>query len=418
MLLQHFSMHLWMSKKDSFRGSSKRKSVQRFFQEIQKVFSLKLTTDRWVDSLGSIIKMRKSGQSTNGVLAEIIDNLLSLFDITSRVTTNGVKIQMSPFEDHVKCDQKLHSLYRTAAGKLLWMSQLRDDIKCPVKELSRLVSNSQEPDIENLKHLLKYVNQTRDFNFVMIQVPAPNAQGVKVSSRLRLSATHIQIGPDVKRRDDQQAVRWSLCSQSALLRQAELRQVCRIHQQKRSSLLWLKHQWNHWRSSMSCRNSGQKDSYKRRQHCFAVKTDFSTSKTMASHLGISRKSKHVELKHLWIQDIFFQGVISLEIAGTRSTPTDMLTEFVQAAALGQHLLKFNLFKDPHLSQVRSYSMCKAAQGSHARQRRSIFKSTWCSSSRRSTRQSSTSRQGIDKRSKLHVSHWFSSRKAGRSHSQM
>ena len=72
-----------------------------------------------------------------------------------------------------------HSLFRTAVGKLLWMSQLRDDIKYSVKELSLSLSNSQEPDFNKLKHLLKYVNQTRDFVFVMEpHIPAPNSQGL------------------------------------------------------------------------------------------------------------------------------------------------------------------------------------------------------------------------------------------------
>ena len=56
-----------------------------------------------------------------------------------------------------------HSVFRTAMRKLLWMSQLRDDIKYPVKELSRSLSNPQ----------------TRDFIFIMEpQVPAPNSQGL------------------------------------------------------------------------------------------------------------------------------------------------------------------------------------------------------------------------------------------------
>ena len=61
----------------------------------------------------------------------------------------------------------MHSRFRTAVGKLLWTSQLRDDIKFPVKELSRSLINPQDVDFENLIHLLKYVNQTRDYVYVM-----------------------------------------------------------------------------------------------------------------------------------------------------------------------------------------------------------------------------------------------------------
>eukprot|EP00971_Amphidinium_carterae_P033775 665473-Amphidinium_carterae.1 len=43
-----------------------------------------------------------------------------------------------------------HSMYRTAVGQLLWVSQLRADIAFVVKELSRSL---QQPDNEDLKNL-------------------------------------------------------------------------------------------------------------------------------------------------------------------------------------------------------------------------------------------------------------------------
>ena len=72
---------------------------------------------------------------------------------------------------------------------------------------------------------------------------------------------------------------------------------------------------------------------------------------MASGLGISRKSKHIELKHLWVQDVLSEGIISLESVGTHRNPSDVLTRCVQAAILGQHIPRLHLFKDPALSQV-------------------------------------------------------------------
>ena len=58
------------------------------------------------------------------------------------------------------------------------MAQLRDDLKYPVKELSRSLVNPQDQDVKNLVHLLKYVNQTRDFVFVMEpQLPVRNQDG-------------------------------------------------------------------------------------------------------------------------------------------------------------------------------------------------------------------------------------------------
>ena len=65
--------------------------------------------------------------------------------ITSSVATTGVKLPDQQVEQ-VKCDSKAQSMFRTALGKLLWMSQLRD-VKYAVKELSRALSKPQASDI-------------------------------------------------------------------------------------------------------------------------------------------------------------------------------------------------------------------------------------------------------------------------------
>ena len=108
---------------------------------------------------------------------KFIDELLKIYEITGKVTTTGLKLQL-PEDLKVPCGKVTHQKLRTAVGKLLWMAQLRDDLKYPVKELSRSLINPQDQDIKNLVHLLKYVNQTRDFVFVMEpQLPVRNQEG-------------------------------------------------------------------------------------------------------------------------------------------------------------------------------------------------------------------------------------------------
>ena len=108
-----------------------------------------------------------------------------------------------PHDSNFKLSQKIKRLNVTksfnkssAFGKLLWMAQLRDDLKYPVKEHSRSLISPQDQDIKHLIRLLKHVNQTRDFVFVMEpQLPS----GIrKASFRFRLSAIQIQIGQIVK----------------------------------------------------------------------------------------------------------------------------------------------------------------------------------------------------------------------------
>ena len=116
-------------------------AVQKFIQDVQETFSLKhveyLTPDHPVEFLGQIIKVKKSGQITMEFPQKLIDNLLNLLKVTGRSTTNGVKTQTISKEDQVKCDKKhAFKIQDSYWQTLSCMSQLRDDIKLPVWELS------------------------------------------------------------------------------------------------------------------------------------------------------------------------------------------------------------------------------------------------------------------------------------------
>eukprot|EP00971_Amphidinium_carterae_P093281 1845746-Amphidinium_carterae.1 len=51
-------------------------------------------------------------------------------------------------------------MYRTAVGQLLWVSQLRVDIACAVKELSRALQEPDNEDLKILEQLLRYIKGT------------------------------------------------------------------------------------------------------------------------------------------------------------------------------------------------------------------------------------------------------------------
>ena len=156
--------------------------VTDFIMMIQEEFTLKhvnfLTSENPVEFLGRTIKRLKNGNITMDFSQKFIDELLKIFEVTGKVTTTSLKLQVLPEDQKAQCDKVIHQIYRSAVGKLLWMAQLRDELKYPVKELSRSLINPQDQDIKNLVHLLKYVNQTRDFVFVMVpQLPIRNQEG-------------------------------------------------------------------------------------------------------------------------------------------------------------------------------------------------------------------------------------------------
>ena len=93
--------------------------------------------------------------------------LIQLLWFISGKESTGLKLQALSEDQTAQCDRVILQKFRSPVGKLLWMAQLRDDLKYPVKKLSRSLINPPDQNIKNLIRLLKHVNQTRDFIFVM-----------------------------------------------------------------------------------------------------------------------------------------------------------------------------------------------------------------------------------------------------------
>ena len=312
---------------DDLIVSGEAQAVQTFIQEIQKTFNLKhvdyLTVNSPVEFLGRVIKVKRSGQITMEFPQKLIDNWLGLFDVKGKSTTNGVKIHQVPKEDQVQCEKGMHSKFRTAIGKLLWMSQLR------VMTSSSLSRNCQG-------HLSVEIVSFSDSDWA----------GCQRSRRRSTSGSLITL--------------YSVNLSSTSRTQASVSHSsaeAKLYAMTQASVdsLAIKHFIKELKSEILSRDVK-----------ITLKTDSSAGKTMASRLGISKRSKHIELKMLWIQDILSEGVMSLEKVGTHHNPsdnvTDILTKLVQASVLGNHLPKLNLFRDSAVSQVFKVSSIVRVHG--------------------------------------------------------
>ena len=63
---------------------------------------------------------------------------------------------------------------------------------------------------------------------------------------------------------------------------------------------------------------------------------------MASRFGTSRKTRHVQLRYLFIQDLVQEGVISLHKVQGTLNPADVATKWVTLETLVRHLGKLGL----------------------------------------------------------------------------
>ena len=68
-----------------------------------------------------------------------------------------------------------------------------------------------------------------------------------------------------------------------------------------------------------------------------VFTDSSAGKSMSTRFGASKKTRHVELRFLFMQELVQQGILQVKkVAGT-SNPADVLTKYVSREVLQRHL---------------------------------------------------------------------------------
>ena len=73
-----------------------------------------------------------------------------------------------------------------------------------------------------------------------------------------------------------------------------------------------------------------------------VYTDSSSGKALASKLGLTRKSKHVQLRFLFMQDLVASGQLKLSRVPSERNPADVLTKYLQASTLHKLLPKLGV----------------------------------------------------------------------------
>ena len=68
-----------------------------------------------------------------------------------------------------------------------------------------------------------------------------------------------------------------------------------------------------------------------------VLTDSTSATSLVKKMGLNRRSKHIELKFLWLQDHHKNGVIKIKRVSSQENPADIFTKTVSASTLAKHL---------------------------------------------------------------------------------
>ena len=73
-----------------------------------------------------------------------------------------------------------------------------------------------------------------------------------------------------------------------------------------------------------------------------VHTDSTGAKAVCTRTGLSPKTKHMQLRYLWLQQIFADSTASLHKVGTLDNIADLCTKFVNVGVLDKLNSKIGL----------------------------------------------------------------------------
>ena len=263
---------------------------------------------------------------------EYIDTMLDDFGLkdckgaitpgtSGRKTTDGVS----------QLDSQGATNYRKGVGKLMWITPIRADIYFAVKELSRALREPTEDDLARLKHALRYVSGTR--NYTLIIKPT-----VKATNHIE---TTCAVDSD-----------WAGCQDT---RKSTSGGVLRIL----GSAL---HAYARTQSTIATSSgeaelyaigSGASEALGAAQFLqesrlalttsITIETDSTAAKSIATRTGVSKLTKHIQFRFLYIQDLVKNSVLRIVKVHTSVNPADVMTKHLTQHVLKKHLDNLGLW---------------------------------------------------------------------------
>ena len=225
-----------------------------------------------------------------------------------------------------------HKRYRMAVGRLQWLAPLRPDIMYAVKELARALHSPTFEDLAKLKHLLRYFKGTLKYYFVLrvsILVFSDNVIEIDVyvdsdwagCTKTRKSTTGFIVylfGSPIHFGSRTQDVPATSSGEAELYAMGTGSNEA-LH--LRSFLL----------------ESKITKSVKIKIH-----TDSSAGKSIACRMGLQKRTRHVQLRFLFIQHLVSNNMISIHKIPGDDNQSDVFTKYVKADVLQRHLEKIGI----------------------------------------------------------------------------
>ena len=259
-----------------------------------------------------------------------IEKILAEADMTKcrLALTPGVDSLRKKIEEEEPLDKEQHSYYRRTVGQLLWLCPVRPDVTFAVKELSRGVSAPTSGHLNKLRHLLRYLYSTKEHK-------------VELRPKVLLDAKNTCLNVTCYADSD-----WAGCtatrkSTSGVLCSVLGSTICTISRTQQTLAL------SSGEAELYALGLGIAESLFIRSLILEsnlattckilVFTDSTAGKSMATRFGTTRKTKHIELRYLYMQELVVSGLVIIKKVLGTNNPADILTKYVSKDVLHRHL---------------------------------------------------------------------------------
>ena len=315
-----------------------KKTTEFLFSELQKQLCLRsegvLEPGTSISFLGRCITRREDSIEMS-MPTSYIDKMLEQLDMLKcrHAATPGTDSLRKLIDSEELLSPEDHRLYRRIVGQLLWLSSIRPDIQFAVKELSRGLTSPTEDHRTKMKTLLRYLAGTKPMVFTLRPKIIPHSKqttfdidtyvdsdwaGCATSRRSTSGMALYFLGTLITSQSRTQAT-VALSSGEAELYAIGLGVSESLF--IRSLLL----------ESQLSKNVN-----------IRIHTDSTAGKSMATRFGTSKKTKHVQLRFLFIQELVASGVVSIKKVSGTSNPSDVMTKYITKEVLHRHLMALGI----------------------------------------------------------------------------
>ena len=308
-------------------------SCEYLFAELQKQLCLRqegvLESGKSINFLGRCITRRDDSMEMS-MPTSYIDKMLEQLDMTNckPAATPCVDSLRKLIESEELLSKDERKLYRRIVGQLLWLSNIRPDIQFATKELSRGLVAPTKDHLVKMKTLLRYLAGTKPAVLQLRPKVIPHSK--QTSFDIDFFVDSDWAGCVATRRSTSGMALYFLGA--LITSQSRTQQTVATSSGEAelyaiglgaSESLFI-------RSLLLESQTAQKVNIK-------LHTDSTAGKSMATRFGTSKKTKHVQLRFLFIQELVTSGIVAIKkVAGTLNT-SDVMTKYITKEVLHRHL---------------------------------------------------------------------------------